>query len=67
MEIILNQQTTQIPETFSVQQLLQSLFPGIQQGIAVAVNQTIVPKAKWPQHVLQPQDNVLLIKATQGG
>ena len=67
MEIILNQQTTQIPETCSVQQLLQSLFPGIQQGIAVAVNQTIVPKAKWPQHVLQPQDNVLLIKATQGG
>lgn len=67
MEIILNQQTTQVPETCSVYELLHLLFPENQQGMAIAVNQAIVPKAEWQQHRLQPHDQVLLIKATQGG
>jgi sulfur carrier protein len=43
------------------------LFPENQQGMAIAVNQAIVPKAEWQQYRLQPHDKVLLIKATQGG
>lgn len=38
-----------------------------QRGIAVAVNDTVVPRPDWPTHALQPQDRILIIRATQGG
>lgn len=42
---------------------------GIHQtkGIAVAVNQQIVPRASWEQQSIQPNDQILIITATQGG
>ena len=38
-----------------------------QSGIAVAVNETVIPKKEWEDHILKPYDSVLVIKATQGG
>jgi len=67
MEIRINQQLTEIPEHFSVEQLLSSLFADSGKGIAVAINQAIIPKTEWPIHILNPKDNIILIKATQGG
>lgn len=67
MEITLNNQPRHIPEQCSLQQLLDQLFAGPQQGIAVAINETVVPKDSWPDHPLQEKDEVLIIKATQGG
>ncbi|WP_207429787.1 sulfur carrier protein ThiS [Pedobacter sp. SYSU D00535] len=67
MEITVNQQHRTIPENYSVEQLLASLMPDMQKGIAVAVNQTIVPKSEWQVYKLQANDKVMLIKATQGG
>ncbi len=37
------------------------------KGMAVAVNNTVVPKIQWAETLLQENDKVLLIKATQGG
>jgi sulfur carrier protein len=37
------------------------------KGIAIAVNQEIVPKANWATHLLNPGDYITIIKATQGG
>lgn len=67
MEIYLNQTTTEIPEHISVEQLLASIFKDRAKGIAVAVNQTIIPKSKWAEHIILSQDQVTLIRATQGG
>lgn len=67
MEISINQKSREIPEHYSVQQLLLSIFPENQKGIAVAINQHIVPKSAWSTQLLMPQDRVTLIKATQGG
>ena len=67
MEISINQQRTEIPEKFSVEQLLFSLFADSKKGIAIAVNQAIVPKTEWPIRILLPEDKITLIKATQGG
>ena len=67
MEISINQQPTEIPEKFSVEQLLFSLFADSKKGIAIAVNQAIVPKTEWPIRILLPEDKITLIKATQGG
>ena len=36
-------------------------------GIAIAVNNSIVKKSDWSNHKLSDNDNVLIIKSTQGG
>lgn len=36
-------------------------------GIALAVNETVIPKNEWEKFQLQDNDKVLIIKATQGG
>ncbi|MBI4946577.1 MAG: sulfur carrier protein ThiS [Bacteroidetes bacterium] len=36
-------------------------------GIAVAVNNSVIPKKKWEQFELKENDKILIIKATQGG
>ncbi|MGI4751886.1 MAG: sulfur carrier protein ThiS [Janthinobacterium lividum] len=67
MEVTVNQQNFTVSETCSVAQLLALVFDRMATGIAVAVNQTIVPKADWNTHLLHPHDQIILIKATQGG
>ena len=36
-------------------------------GIAVAVNNRMVPRAEWNSHTLQDGDKILIIKAVCGG
>ncbi len=36
-------------------------------GVAVAVNDGVVPRSRWAQHALADGDRVLVIRATQGG
>ena len=38
-----------------------------QKGIAVAVNNAVVPKAEWSTKILNENDKITIIKATQGG
>lgn len=37
------------------------------RGLAVAVNDAVVPRADWPFLQLHEQDRVTIIRATQGG
>jgi len=67
MEITFNNQTRQIEAKSSIQIALNNWIGDKQKGIAVAVNETVVPKAQWDSYELQHNDNVLVIKATQGG
>lgn len=67
MEITFNKQKQSVEAQTSVQSLLQEKLGNKQNGIAVAINQNIVPKKQWVTHVLQPNDQVLVITATQGG
>ena len=67
MEITFNTHPKQIQEQSSVQIIINDLIGEKQKGIAVAVNETVVPKAQWDSYELQPSDKVLVIKATQGG
>lgn len=67
MEIQLNHQVKEIAPGASVQQLLNEVVGEKQNGIAVAINNTVVPKRHWAQHFIQESDNILIIKATQGG
>lgn len=68
MELKINQQTKQFnTETLSVQALLDLEIPNKQNGIAVAVNNTVVPKLHWNEFLVQETDEILIISATQGG
>lgn len=67
MEIKLNNQTKVLQEECSLQHLLNEFMPQKQKGIAVAVNHSVIPKDNWPNHFLHPNDDVLIIRATQGG
>ena len=67
MEITVNQQLHQLKDICSVEQMLSIVLSGEVRGIAVAINQTIVSKSSWADHLLKEGDQVMLIKATQGG
>lgn len=68
MELIINQvQKTFESEVLTVQQLLDIELPEKQKGVAVAIEQEVVPKTLWETTLLQPNQNIIIIKATQGG
>ena len=67
MEITVNQQTYQVTPVCSVQHLLTVVLNTTANGIALAVNQAIIPKSNWQSHILNPCDQIIIIKATQGG
>ena len=68
MELKINQQIKKFnAESLSVQSLLDLEIPNKQKGIAVAINNTVVPKSNWNQHLVHEIDEILIISATQGG
>ena len=67
MEITVNQQVYQVTDICSVQHLLTVILSTPTKGIAVAVNRAIIAKASWENHILHSGDQLIIIKATQGG
>jgi sulfur carrier protein len=76
MEITINGQSKQVPADYSLGQLVSELFlpgtgtvpaQGTPKGVAVAINQSVIPKSDWPSRRLSPNDHITLITATQGG
>ena len=68
MELKINNQTKQFPlDSLTVQALLDIEIPEKQNGIALAINNTVIPKSNWNSHLIQETDDILIISATQGG
>lgn len=67
MEITLNNQLLTVEPSCTLEQLLSTLSEVPPKGIALALNQEIIPKGDWSHSVLRSGDSVILIKATQGG
>ncbi|MGH2665157.1 sulfur carrier protein ThiS [Flavobacterium sp.] len=68
MELKINNQIKPFAlDRITVQALLDLEIPNRQNGIAVAVNQSIIPKSDWNLHYLNETDDILIISATQGG
>lgn len=52
----------------TVQKLLQSFdVEHGEKGVAVAVNDSVVPKDQWENYQLEEEDHIEIIRATQGG
>ena len=67
MEVTVNHQHYQLNADCSVAEMLSVVLQTEAKSIAVAVNQTIISKSNWHSHLLRSGDQVMLIKATQGG
>ncbi|WP_184549812.1 sulfur carrier protein ThiS [Mucilaginibacter sp. FT3.2] len=67
MDITVNQQSYSVSEVCSIQQMLDTVLVLPFKGIAIAVNQQIVPKNNWETYLLNSDDHITIIKATQGG
>lgn len=67
MNIQFNQSPLCVEEDITIKKLLLQKGLDRQQGIAVALNNRVVPKEKWEHTVLQENDMLLLIGASYGG
>ncbi|MDQ2770661.1 MAG: sulfur carrier protein ThiS [Bacteroidota bacterium] len=67
MVCYVNNTPHETPAAQTLTQLLARLALDQPRGLAVAVNDTVVPRAEWAAHALNEQDRVTIIRATQGG
>lgn len=67
MQVKINDQVHQFKQAQSIQATLEQLNHASNKGIAIAINNEVIPKSKWNDHLLADQDEVLIVTATQGG
>lgn len=68
MNIIINNETFNWnPDSNSLYQLLLSVELYAEKGIAVAVNNEVVPRKQWNEFSLSEGYTVTIIRASQGG
>jgi len=67
MDVFVNDQKQTVEADCNLTQLFNHLEIETPGGIAVALNNSVVPRASWDNQRLKNGDNILIIKATQGG
>ncbi|MEY4876446.1 MAG: Sulfur carrier protein ThiS [Bacteroidota bacterium] len=67
MKIEINNEIKSVNEKFSATEIFSLLEIKNTNGYALAINNTVIPKAKWSETILKENDKVLVIQATQGG
>lgn len=67
MTISFNNQTLEVEDRMVLSDFVFQQVGEKQNGIAVAINGEVKPKISWEDVQLNEQDDVLIIKATQGG
>ncbi|MGZ4033548.1 MAG: sulfur carrier protein ThiS [Bacteroidia bacterium] len=65
--IYINDKSHPFEKETSLSELFQSLNMDISKGIAVALNNKVIPRAEWGNNIVNKNDKIILIKATQGG
>ncbi len=68
MQVFVNSKQYLLPQTVTY---LADALPdfGITEpkGIAIAINNNVIPKTEWRQYLLKSDDKIMIIRATQGG
>ncbi len=66
MQVIINDKSQKLNENSYIPDALKTI--GIEsKGIAIAINFSVVPKDEWDTFKLNENDNIMIIRATQGG
>jgi sulfur carrier protein len=67
IEVSINQQSYSFPDAGTLADVLPALQIRQADGIAIALNETVIPRGEWERHLLQAEDRIFVIRATQGG
>ena len=67
MTVFINKKETQLADKTDIPAMLQ--LSGIEniKGIAIAINNEVIPKNNWSDYLLKDQDKITIITATAGG
>ena len=65
--IFINNQSYSLKKDSSLFTALEQNGIQNQKGIAVAVNNSVIPKSEWQNKILNENDKITIIRATQGG
>lgn len=66
MKVYVNDESINTANASNISQLLKQLNTA-PKGIAVAIGPNIIPSNLWDEYQLKEDDQILLIRATQGG
>ncbi|PYF77131.1 sulfur carrier protein ThiS [Pedobacter nutrimenti] len=67
MKIKINNQEKEVAENITLQNIVSDYLGEKQNGTAVAVNQSVISRPLYGSYTLRDNDDILIIKATQGG
>lgn len=67
MKITVNQEQKDVSENLNLVQLLNELNIQQRQGIAIAVGMQIIPQQQWETTILEENQSINIITASQGG
>ena len=67
VRVSINGESRELATGTTVADVVAALGPAARRGIAVAVNDDVVPRADWPGTVLADADRVEVLTAVQGG
>lgn len=65
--VTINNKNYPLEESQKLLSLLASFEIAVGKGMAIAVNEMVVPKALWNDYTINNNDKIIVIKATQGG
>lgn len=66
IQISVNNNLQKIDANTTLASFLEKLLPQ-HNGIAIALNEQVVPQSSWQEKKLVENDQILIITATQGG
>lgn len=67
MQVKFNEEVTILNQESTLLQLLVNKQLGDKKGIAVAVNNEVISRSQWHEYILQPNENIIVFTAAQGG
>lgn len=68
MDVYINSEKKTFDDSITVEHLVKHQFKDdLPKGIAIAVNNQVVPRNSWKDFKLSEGNKIIIIKATQGG
>lgn len=67
MQVTINKQNYQFNEHTSLETAIETLELKETNGIALALNEEIIPRSEWQKTILFDEDKIIIIGAVAGG
>jgi sulfur carrier protein len=67
MDVFVNNKRLELHSPSKIKDAIDALQIPSSNGMAVAVNNNVVPRSEWENYEIHHEDTITLIRATQGG